>query len=68
MSFLLTVAERLDKLPELAADQLLQCSGLVQKLKFLIDATRSAQTVLVSITVPPQVRSIYLVLSNFIYN
>ncbi|XP_049835868.1 uncharacterized protein LOC126281191 isoform X2 [Schistocerca gregaria] len=48
------VSERSQKLPENAAEQLKQSASLVQKLKFLIDASKSGQTFLLSITVPSQ--------------
>ncbi|KAJ4444188.1 hypothetical protein ANN_05978, partial [Periplaneta americana] len=48
------VSERIQRLPENSAEKLRQSGSLIGQLRYLIDATRSGQTLLVSITVPPQ--------------
>ncbi|XP_063217526.1 uncharacterized protein LOC134528138 [Bacillus rossius redtenbacheri] len=47
------VSDRLKKLPESSASSLTQCS-LVEQLSHLMGLSRSGQTLLVSITMPPQ--------------
>ncbi|XP_023715408.1 uncharacterized protein LOC111868708 isoform X3 [Cryptotermes secundus] len=48
------VAEYLQKLPKNSVEKLQHCDSLIGQLRYLMDATQSGRTLLVSIKIPPQ--------------
>ncbi|PSN50444.1 hypothetical protein C0J52_04941 [Blattella germanica] len=62
------VSERLQKFPESNVENLRRTGSLLAQLKFLFDATKPGDTLLLSITVPPQGSSGQISSSNILSN